>query len=412
MESQSDLFKSMEQEKLERDQSWLQNIISTVPADRFQAVKAITALYRDNSLRTPQFIWFDNPLTMAVYATIMMLVELPSDNQFNTMMPWEWDTEYTVAMQIHNEDVRRFHVDNIPYSWLKLPEWLKLESTVDQMLYSTFWDTYQKNRLLLNRYIEDFFLIKHMYQLLYRRFGRKECHSDEELLNQSQLYFNHILPTMKFQNIFDGMPAWMNFCSMNEAWYEYFLYQRMTDSSHVIDNAAAWLSIAQNCFCWLPFTTTCLLCERPSSIHLSDAPLIQKQLHCDTGPAIEFRDGTTFWALDGIVVNEQIILHPQTQSIEQIRHETNEEVRRLRIERYGWMNYMSQSHANVVEHSSNAITQTHESLIQLTDMRVLVCACPSTARVYAMQVPERCTTVKQAQHFLSNGLSPRIIGAS
>jgi hypothetical protein len=46
---------------------------------------------------------------------------------------------------------------------------------------------------------------------------------------------------------------------------------------------------------------------------------------------------------------------------------------------------------------------TREVLMQTADQRVLICHCPSTARVYAMEVPNDIGTAEEAQRWLWNG---------
>jgi hypothetical protein len=48
----------------------------------------------------------------------------------------------------------------------------------------------------------------------------------------------------------------------------------------------------------------------------------------------------------------------------------------------------------------------------MDDMTVFVGACPSTARVYALEVPTEVRTVEQAQNFLNGGRTRRIVGAT
>jgi hypothetical protein len=148
--------------------------------------------------------------------------------------------------------------------------------------------------------------------------------------------------------------------------------------------------------------------DRPCEIHVDD----DGELHNPDGPAMRFRDGWSIWAIHGVHVSEQIILRPTTQTLDQIDQEHNAEIRRIRIERYGWQPYLQQKNALVIEHQRNEIEQTEESLMELEGVKVLVCACPSTGRVYAMEADPDCQTIEQAQAYLSGGLAHRIIGAS
>jgi len=138
----------------------------------------------------------------------------------------------------------------------------------------------------------------------------------------------------------------------------------------------------------------------------------EERLDREDGPVVEYPDGFKAWSINGVVVDEQICLRPETQTLDQIDKETNMEVKRIRIERYGWERYLEEKNAKVVDFVKNEIEQCNECLMSCDDMMVLVCACPSTARVYCLEVDPKCNTVEKAQNYLSGGRRRRIIGAT
>lgn len=150
-----------------------------------------------------------------------------------------------------------------------------------------------------------------------------------------------------------------------------------------------------------------LFCEPPAEIHREDG-----LLHNESGPAVAFRDGWNHWSISGVTVDEQIVMSPKTQAIEQIRKEENEEVRRIRIERFGWARYLDEANASVVELRRNDVEGTDEALMSCDKMKVLVCACPSTGRIYGMEVPVDLENCQQAQNWLRNSETGFSIGAS
>lgn len=142
------------------------------------------------------------------------------------------------------------------------------------------------------------------------------------------------------------------------------------------------------------------------------------------------------WYIDDVHVDEQIVKAPETQTVEQIDADNNAERKRIRIERFGWPRYLRESKAMVIDTRDNYIDSTKESLMEVnfrtftqtwnevtqsvhTEVHekatVLVCACPSTARVYAMRVPREIVTCEMAQRWLHGDQVTRplrIIGAS
>jgi hypothetical protein len=82
-----------------------------------------------------------------------------------------------------------------------------------------------------------------------------------------------------------------------------------------------------------PLDQAFIASEFPMEIHL-DA---EHRLHNMDGPAYWFRDGTRFYYWHGVLVPERVITEdPNSWSVADIFAETNQEVRRARMERYGW----------------------------------------------------------------------------
>lgn len=146
---------------------------------------------------------------------------------------------------------------------------------------------------------------------------------------------------------------------------------------------------------------TCIICDRPISRHINS----DNQLHNETGPAIEWLCGAKVWYVGGVKVDEQIVMRPATQTIKQIEQENNSETKRVRIDRYGWVRYLQESSAKVVDKRHNDRDNQDEVLYRLRDgQRRFVCVDPSTGRRYALGVPREIDTCQAAQNWLSSGL--------
>jgi hypothetical protein len=178
---------------------------------------------------------------------------------------------------------------------------------------------------------------------------------------------------------------------------------------------------------------TCAIHSGPRYMHpkfciVSDMPVVLEGYerdgvivaHCETGPSHVWADGWALWYIDGVSVDSQIVMHPETQTIEQIDNEPNEEVRRVRIERFGWARYIAESDAECIDSRRNDIDGTTEALIRLKDGSIrMLCTCRSTGRVYAIGVDRETETCQQAQNWMATGgnvlagmKSVNIIGAS
>jgi len=141
----------------------------------------------------------------------------------------------------------------------------------------------------------------------------------------------------------------------------------------------------------------CIVSDFPDCIRVDP----QWRPHCDSGPSHRWSDGWELWYLHGIAVDEQIVLRPETQTIQQMDNETNADVQALRIERYGWPRYLRETGATCLDERRNDIDGTREALFRDRHGRVrLVATCP-TARVFAPSVPAGIASCEQAQNWLA-----------
>lgn len=202
-----------------------------------------------------------------------------------------------------------------------------------------------------------------------------------------------------------GMPETWCYGSNDASWVAH--YDTFRKLGVEVENIDGIVAAAKTCGWFIPCDVACIISDRPEVIHMVD-----ERLHCEDGPAIRFTDGFSVWSIGGVQVDEQIVMEPHTQTIEQIMSEENEEVKRVRIERYGWEAFLQNAGAEQVDTRENPIEYTKEALFSIDGMKVLVCACPSTGRVYSLEVDPDVTTCDDAQAYLSSGLSKRIVSAS
>jgi hypothetical protein len=167
--------------------------------------------------------------------------------------------------------------------------------------------------------------------------------------------------------------------------------------------------LAKCCGWWAPYKDFVAFQHRHESLSRDE----NGRLHNESGMAVRYRDGWGVWAIHGVRVDEQVVLQPHTQTRLQIDAEGNAEIKRIRIERFGWPRYLRESGARVLDVRDNAIEATRESLMETKDgARVLVCACPSTARVYALRIPREIASCENAQRWLHGNRSLRVVGRS
>jgi hypothetical protein len=159
---------------------------------------------------------------------------------------------------------------------------------------------------------------------------------------------------------------------------------------------------------WWPNKDFVMMSERPREIHRNR----DGRLHHTNGLAIAYADGWGLWMINGTPVDEQIVMSPDTQTVKQIDAEKNQDVRSIRIDRFGWPRYIKESGAVARDERPNAIEGTLEALFRCRDgSQRLVVTCP-TGRVFALGVPADVGTCEQAQRWLAGGKNLNIIAAT
>jgi hypothetical protein len=354
---------AQEQDLPEFRAQWLEVGLCTDPADRPRAEAAIAAMYGAIDEAPPRFIWGDSPLECHLQMDLVEveLKQLPDLLQRRLRVPLKFPTQGQLRPRLP----------------IQLADQLR-SSLRDQLG--------EQLRLRLQIQLAD--------QLR----GSLPDQLDWPL--QDLLWAQKV----RFRSTF--------FAGQHDAYW--VAYHRFCEAIGVCypDRLRARLGwheeVVRACGWWWPFRGICFLADRPSAVHMRDG-----RLHCEDGPAVAFRDGWSTYAIGGVQVDEQIVLRPETQTLAQLRSERNAEVKRIRIERFGWPRYLDEGGAHVLDARDNDIEATHEAVMRTTDGKtVLVCACPSTARVYALEVPSAVTTCAAAQAWLSGGLSGRIINAA
>jgi hypothetical protein len=89
----------------------------------------------------------------------------------------------------------------------------------------------------------------------------------------------------------------------------------------------------------------CFVSDRPTVLKIDETG----RLHSDKGPALEYSDGYCLYMHKGIEVTQQIIDSPETLTIEQIDSQSNAEIKRIMMEKYGWGKYLKSSGSVLID---------------------------------------------------------------
>lgn len=158
----------------------------------------------------------------------------------------------------------------------------------------------------------------------------------------------------------------------------------------------------QHCPIWMWCTRAVYVLRRPKTpIYFDD----NDRLHNESGPAVTFGNDYHLWEIHGQIVDEQIVMRPETQTVKQINADTNNDRRAIRIERFGWGRYLKESRAKQLDARKNEVDGTYEVLYTTKrDGHRFVANC-TTGRIISLGVPNEVTTCEGAQAWLA-GPSP------
>jgi len=146
------------------------------------------------------------------------------------------------------------------------------------------------------------------------------------------------------------------------------------------------------------FDKCAIICDRPVALKMEN-----RVMHCEDGPAIEYADGVKIYVIEGHVLNEQIVMAPETLTLEQIDNEENAETKRIMINRYGVSKYMLETEAKQIDVDQlNLEGSSMRTLMEDKHKnRWLIGTDGSTGRVYHMSVPNNVNTCKEAHQAIS-----------
>jgi hypothetical protein len=155
-------------------------------------------------------------------------------------------------------------------------------------------------------------------------------------------------------------------------------------------------TITENCGWWWPLEGLCVLTERPTRLECDE----EGRLHSASGPALAYPDGWSIYAWHGVRVPEVAILRPESITVRQIQHETNIELRRVLLERYGFDRYVVNGGAQPIH--SDTFGTLYRCELPGEEPRFMVSVTNSTAeadgtfRLYVLRVPPGITTAREA----------------
>jgi len=109
------------------------------------------------------------------------------------------------------------------------------------------------------------------------------------------------------------------------------------------------MELAKNCGWWIPYQNAAILQEKTTTVQLREG-----RLHCETGPAVAYKDGFEVYALNGIRVSKDLVMTPADKLDPQIvLKQQNADIRREIVRKIGIERVLKGTNAKVVDKWSN-----------------------------------------------------------
>lgn len=161
--------------------------------------------------------------------------------------------------------------------------------------------------------------------------------------------------------------------------------------------------IIKTCSYWWPFENHVFICENPYDVKVND----DNRYHCIDGPAIKYRDGRHQYFVGGVRVDSRIIEHPESITIDEIRKESNMEIKSIMMEKYGFRRYFKDIGAKLIDQDSVPIGggvdgEIIRNLIHDNENNAyLLTSDGSTDRIFCMNVENTAKTCREAHEGIS-----------
>ena len=154
--------------------------------------------------------------------------------------------------------------------------------------------------------------------------------------------------------------------SLWPGWWAWRLYFRgvcgLELAGDLWDRAEAMAETIRSACWWWPHEKFVMVCDRPAVIRreqIGERGWGSHRLHCENGPAIAWRDGWSLWFIHGVQVTEQVVMHPETITWQDVLGEDNAERRRVMAERMGWDRLVTEAGLTLISEVEDPANAPH-----------------------------------------------------
>jgi len=395
-----------EKEKQLKDfcEEWFGHGTSCDPADRPTAEAAIRKIYGWMDWEEPMFVWVDSPHQGTLLGAILHALGDPTNTELSQAICDR------LARKL-DEDSPDLRPDDSAYfrTVQKMGEWLfwdmlhTLYGGADAEVPKTDEERQQATQRILSGSNKIPQALKDLGTHEAMRYLATTCR--ELFIGESSNAAISLSGSVAGRCFYGQMDWWAPYCIFPRD----YLGVEYTEEEN--EKLEAWADLMKSCCWWWTYENMAIVSDRPDEIHWEGDEPANRQLHCDGGPAVRFRDDYSFYFLHGVSVPEWLAVTPAEKIDPARMHEiANAEVRREFVRKVGIDRICEALDARVLDESDDGMYQLIELDAATTGedrWRFLRMRNPSIDAIHVEGVANTCETVDDALIFRIQGTEDR-----
>ena len=238
---------------------------------------------------------------------------------------------------------------------------------------------------------------KMMQQIIARQIGIKIIENNGFVSKNYSLYLSYLVNYQLNTNcimpyLWSDVAAWVDFQS---------------NALKVIDSQKVsyhFWKVIQECGWIFPFKDICVICDRPLKMNLDN----QYRLHGEGEPAVEYADGFSIYAYQGLGLPEKYgKINSDKWRTQWILEERNAELRRVLIQGIGYDRIVCELQSRTLDSWEEYTLLRIADNIDIREPTVLLkMTCPSTGHIHALRVPPHMRSAREAIRWVNGGIDP------
>jgi hypothetical protein len=184
-------------------------------------------------------------------------------------------------------------------------------------------------------------------------------------------------------------------------WLSFYRFFRVVCGLRVeTDKLKGINTVAENAGWWLPHANICWISERHNILSRNDGG----RLHKDEAPALQYPDGFSIYALNGVRMKAEYVL-PPAEKLDPalVLKETNVDVRRELLRKIGIERYMAVTKHKVLDTQGDYELLSIDLTPEIKDARYLKMKNPSIGVWHVEGVHPTCKTVQHCLNWRAHG---------